>query len=436
MLNLPTARLWRKPWLGFKRLLLCSSLERQLRASPVVRAFQPEVGSLLYIAASALPYHISGYTARTHEIVRALHDAGARVFVHTRPGYPWDRKDRLSDAVAGETTVDGVRYRHAVEPANDRPLFQYVQQAASVIAAEAQQRRVSIIHAASNHVNALPALLAARRLGLPFHYEMRGLWELTRVSRQPEFEGSQAYQLGLALEALVARHADRVFVISDQLGHYVAENWKLPADRLSLLPNCVMPERFSVAQPGEIEWRSIAYAGSLIGYEGLDTLIEAVARLKENGSRVRVRIVGDGEARSGLERLAAQLGVEDCVQFMGRLLPEVAREVVRCCALVCLPRKPFQVCRIVTPIKLIEALAMGKPVIVPDLPVFRDELGGDPTGWFFRAGDAADLARTINAVFSDQPALAAMGLRAREYAVLERNWHRYVTPIVEAAYMR
>ncbi len=49
-------------------------------------------------------------------------------------------------------------------------------------------------------------------------------------------------------------------------------------------------------------------------------------------------------------------------------------------ALVCLPRKPFEVCRIVPPIKLVEALAMAKPVIVPDLPVFRDELGNSGSG--------------------------------------------------------
>jgi glycosyltransferase involved in cell wall biosynthesis len=164
----------------------------------------------------------------------------------------------------------------------------------------------------------------------------------------------------------------------------------------------------------------------LIGYEGLDTLIEAVARLKENEVAVRVHIVGDGEARSSLEALAERLGVEDCVLFMGRQAPDVAREAIRRCAVVCLPRKPYEVCRVVPPIKLVEALAIGKPVIVPDLPVFRDELGDDPAGWFFRAGDSADLARVIGVALGDPGVLRTLGARAREYVVSQRCWSNFI----------
>lgn len=75
---------------------------------------------------------------------------------------------------------------------------------------------------------------------------------------------------------------------------------------------------------------------------------------------------------------------------------------------------------------MVEAMAMAKPVIVPDLPVFRDELGPEPAGWFFRAGDAADLACTIEAAFADAAVLAEMGAKAREYATKHRNWATHV----------
>lgn len=75
---------------------------------------------------------------------------------------------------------------------------------------------------------------------------------------------------------------------------------------------------------------------------------------------------------------------------------------------------------------------MGKPVIVPDLPVFRDELGENPAGWFFRAGDAVSLADTIAVALSDTSALVVMGQRAREYAVSRRNWQIYVQGFAES----
>jgi len=181
-----------EPWLACCRWLSVRSLHWRVRKRVAVsQQYEPVPGSLLYVPASALPYHTSGYTTRTHEVIRALMAAGGRVHVMTRPGYPWDRRDRLQDAQTEETEWQGVQYVHVRRPMNNRPVWQFALQAAEVIAKEAARRRVAVIHAPSNHVNALPALLAARQLGIPFQYEMRGVWELTRVSRMPEFLNSQ-----------------------------------------------------------------------------------------------------------------------------------------------------------------------------------------------------------------------------------------------------
>lgn len=423
-----SSRALHEAWLGFNRFLTLKLLERAVRRPARLSAgYDPVPGSLLYVAASSLPYHISGYTTRTHEVICALNSVGAKVKVLTRLGYPWDRKDRVRDA-AGETTlVDDVLYMHEREPSAVRwPVLQFALKGASVIAKAAARERVAVIHAASNHVNALPALLAARLLGIPFHYEMRGLWELTRISRMPDFEGSQGYKQGLALEGLVARHADRLFVISEQLGNYARQNWGISSERTALLPNCVDPHRFLPSDPRGVEPTTIGYAGSLINYEGLDTLVDAVDLLKKRGINVQVNIVGDGEVRKVLEEQVQRLGLTDRIRFFGKVAPGSAREILARCSLVCIPRKPFKVCEIVPPIKMVEAMAMGKPVIVPDLPVFRDELGASPAGWFFRAGDPFDLALAIEKAFADQDTLLEMGMRARAYAVAQRSWGKFV----------
>lgn len=445
-----------EPWLAFSRVLTCAYLGRAARpganrpaagrsrtrishvaTSPHAHHEEREEAAIRptrigYVAASTLPYHVSGYTTRTQEILTALGAAGADVVPFTRPGYPWDRSDRCCGPGGHETLVGGVRYRHLASPRNTWPVLFYAPRAASALVEAAKVHAIDALHAASNHVNALPALLAARRLGIPFQYEMRGLWELTRVSRQPGFEHSQAFLQGLQLERLVATQADRLFVISDQLRRHVCTQWGIPADKVALLPNCVDPTRFAVAGPDEVEPRTIGYAGALIGYEGLDTLIEAVALLKTRGVAVQVRIVGHGEAQAGLEALAGRLAVTDRVRFLGRLAPDAARAVIRSSAVVCLPRRPFEVCRIIPPIKLVEALAMGKPVIVSDLPVLRDELGAQPAGWFFQPGDAADLARVVQQAFADDGMLVRLGAQAREYAVAVRDWRSFVAPIMKA----
>jgi len=415
-----------EPYLALSRWLTVRALERKLKHVANTREFQEDSPNLLYVAASALPYHTSGYTTRTHEIIRAMGLAGGRVHALTRPGYPFDRVDRLRDVAGDETQVGDVCYRHVAGPTNNRPVLLYAMQAARVVAQWAKQYRVSVIHAASNHVNALPALLAARQLGIPFQYEMRGLWELTRISRMPHYEGRQGFRQGLELEGLVARHADRVFVISEQLGRFARERWGIAEERMFLLPNCVEPERFATIMPREIEQNTIGYAGSLMGYEGLDTLIDAVAQLRARGAQPNVMIIGDGEARPALEAQVQRLGLSEHIRLLGRMSPQQAHDALSRCALVCIPRKPFKVCEIVPPIKLVEAMAMGKPVIVPDLPVFRDEMGAHPAGWFFKAGDAVDLSRVIEAALADGTALAALGERAKEYATTQRCWRDFV----------
>ncbi|MGF6572915.1 glycosyltransferase involved in cell wall biosynthesis [Paraburkholderia sp. GAS333] len=415
-----------EPYLGLSRRLTVRTLERKAKQRASVATPHKGHGGLLYVAASALPYHTSGYTTRTHEVIRAMTSAGGRVHALTRPGYPFDRFDRLGDAAGAETQVGDVRYLHSAGPANNRPVLLYAMQAARVIARWAKQHRVSVIHAASNHVNALPALLAARQLGIPFQYEMRGLWELTRISRTPHYEGREGFLQGLELEGLVARHADRVFVISEQLGRFARARWGIAEERMFLLPNCVEPERFAAFASREIEHDTIGYAGSLMAYEGLDTLIEAVALLRARGAQTSVNIIGDGDVRASLEAQVQRLGLSEHIRFLGRMGPQKAHETLSLCSLVCIPRKPFKVCEIVPPIKLVEAMAMGKPVIVPDLPVFRDEMGERPAGWFFNAGDATDLARVIETAMSDRAALAALGQQAKEYATTQRCWRDFV----------
>lgn len=420
--------------LGMHRVLSLLSLRYLLRTSRRVPVYTPVPARLLYVAASCLPYHISGYTNRTHEILHALQAHGAKgtdVCVLTRPGYPWDRSDALCRPQNESTLVDNVVYEHARHPANNRFTAIFAAQGATTIARHAVRHKVAIIHAASNHVNALPALLAARRLGIPFQYEMRGLWELSRASRMSEFENSHNFHLGLELEGLVAAHADRLFVISEQLGRFAQREWGIAAEKVRLLPNCVDAARVTPPPPGDTLPRSIGYAGSLIGYEGLDTLVEALGLLRDSGCHALLEIVGHGEARAQLEAQVSRLDLAEQVRFHGKMPPQEARAILARCALACIPRKPYAVCRIVPPLKLVEAFALGMPVVVPDLPVFRDEAEDTEGALFFQSGDVMDLARILKGALADPARLHALGRQARAHALAHRQWRDHIAKITE-----
>ena len=140
--------------------------------------YAPIRGRLLYVAQSALPYDINGYTSRTHELLLALQEEGD-VHVCTRCGYPWDRHKDASPVLEDgsfSTRVDTVRCLHLPSPKNNCLTAIYAGRAARFLEDLCRKLRPAVIHAASNHVNALPTLIVAKRLGIPFQYEIRGLW--------------------------------------------------------------------------------------------------------------------------------------------------------------------------------------------------------------------------------------------------------------------
>lgn len=396
------------------------------RASP---AYDPMPRSLLYCAASALPWHTSGYTTRSLALMQAFLSEGVVLTAMTRAGYPWDRADSAGTPEGLMTHHEGVDWHHLRQPGQSLPIDVYVDRACTAIMRQAREARVAAIHAASNHINALPALIAARRLGVPFHYELRGLWELSRAAAVPGFDTSERGQLGLELEALVARAADQVFVISQTLADHVMQAWELDPQRVALLPNGVDVDRFVGINAPKLPRFTIGYAGALVAYEGLDLLVAAIARLRDHGIAADLLVMGDGPLREPLERQAVAAGIT--ASFTGRLDPDVSRARLAGCHVVCLPRRQSAVTELVPPIKLVEAMALGLPVVVPDLPIFREEARENETAMFFTPDDADDLARAIADLAHDPAAAGRLGMAARTHVLATRGWHSHARAVAE-----
>jgi len=409
-----------------------AKLAQELPAVPAKAepAYEPTDGALLYVAASCLPYHNSGYTNRTHELNLALKAAGGNVTVVTRPGYPWDRPDRTGLPDRLSTHNEGLDYLHIRTPTLAAPLDEYFAQAANSIARVAKKDRVAAIHAASNYVNALPALIAARQLGLPFAYEMRGLWDMTRAAKIEDHEHSDRYRLGMQLEALVTKEADRVFVISEALGQYIKKEWDVDPAKIALLPNCVNLETMERAKKmagPKPDVFTVGYAGSLVEYEGLDLLIEALAELKRSGTIVHARIIGDGPEREKLQERAKSRGLNGQVQFLGRLSPDEARTRLAETHVAVLPRRPNAVCRMIPPLKLAESRGLDLPIIVPDFDLFLAELEGCKSSALFTAGDSHSLSSRL--------AFLAAGRADSATPILSPNriWRRHAEALLAHA---
>ncbi|WP_457962729.1 glycosyltransferase [Arthrobacter sp. D1-29] len=411
---------------------------------------QPNAGYLaernriMYCAHSTGHYNSNGYATRTGGVVAGLKANGEDVLVVARPGYPWDSKVdvEVSSKERFEREISGVAHIFNPGPSwtADR-LDYYLAESVDVYVREAQRNRVSLIQSASNYVTALPALMAARRLGIPFAYEVRGLWEITQLSNNPLWAETDRYKLALKLETLVAREADLVLAITSQVRDELVVRG-VDSTAISLMPNSVDTDTFAPMpalkslrrELGLAETTTVVgYAGSLVAYEGLEDLLEAARIVLAGGLDVTFVIVGDGVQLRELKRLAVELGIAESVKFTGRVPAGEIPNYVSLFDIMPCPRRRLPVTEMVSPLKPLEAMASAKALILSDLAPLRDLAGpGQDRALLSEAGNPSSLAEAIQVLARDPERRAVMGRRARLWAIDERTWRFTGSKAVEA----
>lgn len=410
-------------------------------------AYQPRHRAVLSVLAQSLPHRSGGYATRSHGIITGLRDRGWDMTAATRLGFPYDRwPETRTDEVEPFDDIDGVRYTRLLEPGertyDNTPMASYIERFASRIEEQARAHEASLIHASSFQNNGLAGLRAARRLGIPFVYEMRGLEDLMKISRDPSFGATSSYTYMTSLETHIAQQADLTFVITEALREEMIRRGA-PADRLVVLPNGVHTAQFEPREPDAalvaelgLEGKMvIGYAGGLVDYEGLDLLLEAAAILKAERSDFAVIVVGDGHMSRKLNKLADSLDVNDVVTFTGRVPHSEVARYLSVFQVTPFPRLPLPVCELISPIKPFESMAMGKAVISSSVAALTEIVKPDERGLVFEKGSAQSLADALRRYLDDPSLREQHGRQAREWVLAERDWSD-ICAIVDNAYHR
>jgi glycosyltransferase involved in cell wall biosynthesis len=391
-------------------------------------------GTILHIVTDALPSTSAGYTIRTQEIALAQRaDGGApRLDPHvvTRIGFPV-----TAGAIDGRrlVTVDGIPYHRLlpwVMPGRaDTTAAGGLKRAARLVT----EVRPSVLHAASNYSNALIALALRDATQLPVVYEVRGFWEDTWLSRHgadatSDLWHSDRYVRSRALETHCMQAADLVVTLGEAMRDEIAGRGIDPANIL-IVPNGVSSE-FLQPLPDPAALKSqlgiddgehvVGLVSSLVAHEGIGTLLAAVKILNDRGVATRALIVGDGPDRGTLERHAAQLGLDAI--FTGRVPMAKVRDYHAVLDVFVVPRTPDRVCQLVTPLKPVEAMASGLPVVVSGVRALGEIVQDKVTGLLFPPLDAEALADALQLLLGNPELRRELGANARQWVVRDRTW--------------
>jgi glycosyltransferase involved in cell wall biosynthesis len=394
---------------------------------------QPVSGRVAYVLHHSLPYFSNGYATRGHGMSLGMLAAGIDLVCLTRPGFPSDIKRDLT-AVSPTSQIDAVTYHRISEPRWTGPgrSRTYATDAADVLEAEFRKHRPQAVIAASNHVNALPALIAGRRCGIPMAYEVRGFWEITNTSRDPASEASMAHQLKIRIDAKLAAMADHVFTLSQTMKDELIRR-KVPEGKITLVPNACDPDTFR-PRPRDLTLAAqydlpeavpiIGYVGSFVDYEGLDDLTRACVQLRQQAHQFRLVLVGasEGQLVDRIRKIAVEGGLEDWLILPGRVPHDQVEAWYSLIDIAPFPRKPVAVTELVTPLKPLEAMAMEKAVVMSSVAAMAEMVEDGVTGLVFQKGSAEALAGALARVLVDPELRSTLGRHARAFVAAERSW--------------
>lgn len=285
----------------------------------------------------------------------------------------------------------------------------------------------------------IPAFLYARMFGIPFFYWMsfpiaESLARLAAtLDRRRQFARwvflwIRGHVGAFVLYRLILPRADHVFVQSDRMLEDLAA-LGIDRDRMTAVPMCIDPKRFP--EPLRLERPSGLNGRPVVGYLGecsrirrIDFLFEAISIVRKRIPDIYLLVVGDAidpEDQAWLRSRVRELELEDNVRITGWVKAEEVPALFASVDIGLALMAPDPILDSTTPTKLVEYLAMGRPVVAndhPDQSLVLQRSGGGIAVPF----EANAFGHAIVTLLGDAARRDEMASRGREWVFAERSY--------------
>jgi colanic acid/amylovoran biosynthesis glycosyltransferase len=194
--------------------------------------------------------------------------------------------------------------------------------------------------------------------------------------------------------------------------------------RLELVRNGIDPGRFHPSpHPPGVPPRIIA-VGRLVETKGFHDLVEACARLRQEGLACKCLIVGEGPEAERLQKMVADLQLEDRVELLGQLPPEELLPYFQRADLLAMPACVRNNDQDGIPTVLIEAMAMEIPVVATRVSGIPELVRDGESGLLVNPDDPEALAAALARVLADRGLARTLALAGRDWVLSEFNLQR------------
>ncbi|HEV2989719.1 MAG TPA: glycosyltransferase family 4 protein [Candidatus Angelobacter sp.] len=247
------------------------------------------------------------------------------------------------------------------------------------------------------------------------------------------------YKIQVWFEKLSYRFADVVMATNASYRNLAITRGGLASEDVFIVRNGPDLETFKPVPPvATLKYGKpylVGYVGTMSIQEGLDILLDVAQRIKESGRRdVHFTCVGGGPGLPALRQLVKDKSLEDTVSFTGRIPDKDLLEILSTADVCVNPDKPCKMNDISTMIKIMEYMALGKPIVQFDLTEGRFS-AGEASLYSDNTNQVPDFAAKILWLLENPDARKTMGQFGRKRVEQELAWEYSVSNLL-AAYRR
>ena len=384
---------------------------------------------VLHVLDTSVP-DSAGYTTRGYYLVSHQKKIGIEPVVLTSERFK-------SKSIGMEEEIGGVKYYRSPKKESfirKLPVISVKDEVATLykrISEVARKEKIDIVHAHSPSLIGAACLKFCKKNKVPFIYEIRAFWEDAAVDRGAFEEGSFKYKLRRAHETTVVRNADEIIVICEGLKSDLMTRG-IPEQKIHIVRNGVDCEQFKPLSPNNSLKSKLSldgkvvlgFIGSFFNFEGLQDLIIAMKEISSRNSNVVLLLVGAGQVDDYLRTLVSKNNLQENIIFTGRVPHEEVEDYYSIIDVLVYPRIKKRITDLVTPLKPLEAMAMGKPVLMSDVGGLKELADIDGVAEFYTAGNVSELAEKSLLLCENEKLRSELGEKSRNNVMNNWGWDK------------
>lgn len=284
------------------------------------------------------------------------------------------------------------------------------------------KKRFHVIHGCNPPDLIFLTALTFRLFGVKYmfdHHDINPELYIAKYNRKDFF-----YWLMVKFEFLTFKTASYSIATNESYKDIAIKRGKMRPEKVQVVRSGPKLERLKILPPKE-EYKKgrdylIGYVGVIGEQEGIDLLLESAKYIVERRSDIQFAIIGGGTSLDSLKSLSVDMGLADYIDFYGRVSDEILLEVLNTADVCVNPDKPSEMNNLSTMNKIMEYMALKKPIVQFDLKEGR--VSAQKASLYAENNNTVDFAEKIISLINDEEARTEMAEYGYNRVVNELSW--------------